>query len=210
MQWNPPRSLYVSWLLCRCALRFFPQQWMSDSYNGPLQSFGNAPARNEILTWGKTHVAIGFVDLGGLAAACEMLTSRDDDLKAALAGADSVTAGSSSSSGSGSCSSKPSAAAEGVAGRQPLQWVGYEMSPYCVAKALVVLQMVEQGAALDNILQASKWLHSVQHCFYQCKTSSIALSHQADGDEHVSCYWRVCIVLQAGNTTVSACKLGYD
>lgn len=100
-------------------------------------------------------MAIGFVDLGGLAAACEMLTSRDEDLKAALAAAgDSVTAGSSSGSCSSS-SSKPSAAAEAVAGREPLRYVGYEMSPYCVAKALVVLQMIEQGAALDNILQAS-------------------------------------------------------
>lgn len=91
-------------------------------YGGSWQSFVNAPPRIEALTPGTTHVAIGFVDLGSLAAACEVLSDA---------------AGSSQASST-----------------KPLRWVGYEMSAVCVAKTLVILQMVEDSAtAVDEVLQ---------------------------------------------------------
>lgn len=36
----------------------------------------------------------------------------------------------------------------------PLRWVGVEMSPYCVAKTLVVEQLIRSGAPTRDILQA--------------------------------------------------------
>jgi hypothetical protein len=121
-------------------------------YGGGWQSFVNAPSRTEILEPGTTHVAIGFVDLGGLAAACEMLTAREPEL-ADVADFAAAYSGSSSSSRQGNWM-------EGLRrqlGVEPLRWVGYEMSAYCVSKTLVVLQMVEQGAAVDEILQVRRW-----------------------------------------------------
>jgi hypothetical protein len=43
-------------------------------------------------------------------------------------------------------------------GVEPLCWVGYEMSAYCVGKTLVVLKMAEQGAAVDEILQVRSYV----------------------------------------------------
>jgi hypothetical protein len=42
-----------------------------------------------------------------------------------------------------------------------LRWAGYELSAYCVAKTLVILEMAEQGAAVDDILQVRVvwWLY---------------------------------------------------
>lgn len=113
-------------------------------YGGGWQSFVNAPARPEILQPGSTHVAIGFVDLGGLAAACEQLPARDGEaLRMALLAE--------------ACSGRfIEAAAAHSRMLQPLRWVGYGLSAYCVAKSLVILEMMEQGVAVDDILQVRR------------------------------------------------------
>lgn len=91
-------------------------------------------------------MAIGFVDLGGLAAACELLPARDPEaLRMALLG-EACTAAGGSFSGSSSSSRI----------LQPLRWVGYEMSAYSVAKTLVILEMMEQGAAVNDTLQVRR------------------------------------------------------
>lgn len=44
-----------------------PSVSSSPGYNPTIHhSFGNCMLRNESMTWGKTHAAVGFVDLGGL------------------------------------------------------------------------------------------------------------------------------------------------
>jgi len=150
------------------AVDSFPDGYMP--YGGGWQSFVNAPARTEILTPGTTHVAVGFVDLGGLAAACEMLAEaaassspaaprRAQDQPSSSMSASTATR---SSSSGGSSSSSGSRQAP-HAGDKVLQWVGYEMSPYCVAKALVLLAMLEQGAPVDTILQVRGWW-AAQYC----------------------------------------------
>jgi hypothetical protein len=85
-----------------------------------FHSFGTVAGRKEVLTPGETHVSVGFLDLGGLAAAC-------------VAGWDEADGGN----------------MEGGV----LQWVGYEASPYCVAKTEVVAEMMRGGVATDHILQ---------------------------------------------------------
>lgn len=62
---------------------------------------------------------------------------------------------SSSSGGSNSVQVMKSAWAQvrSRLGIQSLRWVGYERSAYCVGKTLVLLTMVEQGAAVDELLQ---------------------------------------------------------
>jgi hypothetical protein len=37
--------------------------------------------------------------------------------------------------------------------QQPLTWVGYDASPYAVAKAAVLLEMMRGGAEPDSVLQ---------------------------------------------------------
>ena len=71
----------------------------------------------ELLAFGTTHVAVGFVDLGALSA---YRIEQD------------VMPG-------------------------PLRWVGYEASPYAVAKTLVVAQMLRSGAPVDDIVQVCVW-----------------------------------------------------
>jgi hypothetical protein len=88
-----------------------------------------------MLTPGTTHVAVGFVDLGSLAASC-----RANELRQA-------------SSNSSSSSSSASAGGDGSSSSPPLRWVGYEVSVFAVAKALVLLQMMRQVADTDCILQ---------------------------------------------------------
>lgn len=162
---------------CPLLLPSFAQEY--GIYGGPWQSFVNAPSRTEILSPGTTHVAIGFVDLGGLAAACEVMAAREPllaqlaQLGANLA-AGSSTSGSGSNtrsgSGGGSSSSSKSLTPQELqeqflqslsskTGLKPLRWVGYEQSAYCVAKTLVLLQMVEQGAAVDGVLQVGLSLY---------------------------------------------------
>lgn len=63
-------------------------QRLLDLPSGPLpptaygahvfHSFSNAPVRAEVLTPGTTHVAIGFLDLGGLAAAMQLMEAGGD------------------------------------------------------------------------------------------------------------------------------------
>jgi hypothetical protein len=78
----------------------------------------------EALMFGTTHVAIGFVDLGGLAASSQLLEVAANS-----------PAGSSRT-------------------RKQLRWVGYEMSAVCVAKTLVLLEMMQGTASnVDQVLQ---------------------------------------------------------
>ena len=96
-----------------------------------LHSFTNtAPGGREALTAGTTHVAIGFLDLGSLASAVSLWDK------------DGVVGPAAEEGGGG-------AAAAG----QPLRWVGYDASPYAVAKTLVVAEMMRQGAATDAVVQ---------------------------------------------------------
>jgi hypothetical protein len=160
------------WLLFIATLCSFRKEY--GIYGGPWQSFVNAPSRTEMLSFGSTHVAIGFVDLGGLAAACTMMAAREPIMEE-IADLGLTSAGTSSSSGSsggsgrtgGSSGSVKAQFLQNLLGKirsKPLCWVGYEQSAYCVAKTLVVLQMVEQGATVDELLQVSLapyWLQTV-------------------------------------------------
>ena len=74
-------------------------------------SFSNAPNHAEMISRGKTHVSVGFCDLGELLAATFV---------------------------------------DGSGGQ--VRWVGYDSSPYAVAKALAVHQMMLSGADVDAIL----------------------------------------------------------
>jgi hypothetical protein len=89
-----------------------------------LNSFTNVPAHLPGLQLGTTHVAVGFLDLGNLAAACVEL--RQQWLAQRAAGDSSILA---------------------------LRWVGYDSSPYCVAKTMVVAHMIRTGADVDTVLQ---------------------------------------------------------
>ena len=40
-------------------------------------------------------------------------------------------------------------------GTGPLRWVGYDSSPYAVAKTLVIAAMLQSGCVVDQILQVS-------------------------------------------------------
>jgi hypothetical protein len=60
--------------------------------------------------------------------------------------------GNGNGSGRGAGHSQQAVAVVGTAG-QPLRWVGYEASPYAVAKAEVLLEMLRQGADTDAVLQ---------------------------------------------------------
>jgi tetratricopeptide (TPR) repeat protein len=93
-----------------------------------MHSFSNAVNRREVLAKGTTHVAVGFVDLGGLREA--MLA-------------------------------EPERAA-------PLRWVGYEASPFCVAKTTVIAAMLVGGAPVDAVLQvwySAAWSRATHAAF---------------------------------------------
>lgn len=76
-------------------------------------SYPNVVVEPLTLRPGTTHVAVGFVDLGGLADA----VIRD------------------------------------TGDAEPVRWVGYDASPYAVAKALVIRQMLTDGADPLDIMQ---------------------------------------------------------
>lgn len=101
-----------------------------------LHSFSNAPARKEVLTPGTTHVAVGFLDLGNLCTAMQLWSADSGQPSAA-------EAASASSSNENSRTSSP----------EPLRWVGFDMSSYCVAKSTVVSKMLTLQADVDAILQ---------------------------------------------------------
>jgi hypothetical protein len=82
-------------------------------------------------------VAVGFVDVGLLAASCEQWL-RADAVAAAAAAAAAAADGS------------------GPPRLQPIKWVGWELSPHHVAKTLVLLTMMEQAAAVDEVLQVGR------------------------------------------------------
>ncbi len=80
------------------------------------------------------QVAVGFLDLAGIAAAC-MLWPEDDGDSAAAAAATGRAAKSSEHVSGGSAGGRD---------KGPLRWVGYDSSPYAVAKSLVVAEMIQQ------------------------------------------------------------------
>jgi hypothetical protein len=88
------------------------------------------------------HVAVGFVDLSTLAAAVDQ-PEWDAEVAAALADAQAAGGAGSSSGGGGGGGS-------GVL----LKWYGLEASPYTVAKALVLRELLKEGPrAADAALQ---------------------------------------------------------
>jgi hypothetical protein len=115
---------------------------------GNYQSFTNVAARAELLTPGTTHVAVGFVDLGSLAASCRAI-----ELRQAISSSSARHHSSGSSSSSSASAGGSSSSVEGGSSSSPLRWVGYEVSAFAVAKALVLLQMMRQAADTDCILQ---------------------------------------------------------
>jgi hypothetical protein len=95
-------------------------------------SFSNTECREEILTEGTTHVAIGFVDLGTLLHA-KLQPATDTNCE------------------------------------RPLRWVGYELSAYACAKTMIVNQLFEDQASVDDIMQVCKTKVPLSHdeyCIY--------------------------------------------
>jgi hypothetical protein len=41
----------------------------------------------------------------------------------------------------------------------PFQWIGYEASPFCVAKTLVIAEMFKNGSSVESIVQV--WFSSI-------------------------------------------------
>ena len=41
----------------------------------------------------------------------------------------------------------------------PSQWIGYEASPFCVAKTLVIAEMFKNGSSVESIVQV--WFSSI-------------------------------------------------
>lgn len=187
-----------------------------------FQSFANTPCEGVHVLPGATHVAVGFADLGELAAAvCRWGTTESGQLAAyplefdqgrpdaaamqadvaasiqrfeqvaaadgnsapydqrdleannahallqVLRGVQQVHAGSipstSSSNGDGSSWQQPVMSVPGQEG-QPLRWVGYDASPYAVAKTAVLLEMMTQNADTDAVLQVSCRLQCAAVC----------------------------------------------
>ncbi|MEW5302765.1 MAG: hypothetical protein WDW36_005513 [Sanguina aurantia] len=138
-----------------------------------LHSFSNVIARKESLSAGTTHVAVGFLDLGNLSAALQLWPEEEEEAEdppsasasaAAAAGrqrrASPHTPGGVSSSGGGG--------GGGGGRRQPLRWVGFDLSPYCVAKTMVISKMLTTGASVDALLQvwySSAWSTATLECF---------------------------------------------
>jgi hypothetical protein len=138
-----------------------------------LQSFSNTHSGNVYMLPSSTHVSVGFVDLGELAAAVSQWEGEQPlqkqpggipwpqaqdttpesavSVKQLLQRAFELDHNSSSSSSSSSTSgSNTSQSAVG-----PLQWLGYDASPYAVAKTAVLLEMMKQGAETDAVLQVT-------------------------------------------------------
>lgn len=137
------------------------------AYRGEYQSFSNTTAKAEFLALDTIHVAIGFVDLGGLAASCKLLMEHHRLDAADREGWRLLTA-----------------AAGG-----PLRWVGYEMSAYAVAKSLVLLEMIEQNASVDSLLQVGytniSWTytyHHIQALHYHMASAAFTLACRTDVD----------------------------
>lgn len=194
-----------------------------DPFSEQFQSFANTPCEGVHLLPGSTHVAVGFADLGELAAAVSRWGQADGGQLAAFplefdegrpdaagvqadmaaysqqlerisagqepdraphdqrateasashallqvmqcvqqastggaAPAAAAAAGSGSSNGNGGGSDGSSAQP------RPLLWVGYDASPYAVAKAAVLLEMMAGGADTDAVLQV--WFLSWLAC----------------------------------------------
>ncbi|KXZ52930.1 hypothetical protein GPECTOR_8g306 [Gonium pectorale] len=103
----------------------------------------------------RVHVAVAFVDLGTLAAAVD-LPEWDEHVEAAVREPARQQQPQAAPSGrAAACSPPPPPTAP------LLRWVGYEASPHCVAKALVLERMMRVGgpAATEHVLQV--WYSSV-------------------------------------------------
>lgn len=93
-----------------------------------------------------THVDVGFVDLGVLA---ETVAAQQKLLTAELKEGASYT------------SDQAGSLWEQAGVR--LRWVGVEASPSCCAKVLVIVEMIKQGAACENIVQVRACMNACLH-----------------------------------------------
>lgn len=187
-----------------------------DPFSEEFQSFGNTPCEGVHLLPGSTHVAVGFADLGELAAAVSRWGQTDAGQLAAFplefdegrpdaagvqadmaayslqlerlaagqeadraphdqrateasashallqvmqcvqqasTGRAAAPAAAAAAAGGGSNNGNDVGSDGSSAQPRPLLWVGYDASPYAVAKAAVLLEMMAGGADTDAVLQ---------------------------------------------------------
>jgi hypothetical protein len=43
--------------------------------------------------------------------------------------------------------------------QSPIEWIGYEASPFCVAKTMVIAEMLRNGSLVESIVQV--WFSSI-------------------------------------------------
>lgn len=103
--------------------------------------FSSVPQHALPIQRGDKHVAVGFVDLGVLA---ETLAAQHAQQQRG--------------EGKSKCSDK-----------LPLRWVGVEKSSFCCAKALVIVRMIQDGAAADCVVQVC--VLDRRFCSYVCMYS---------------------------------------
>ena len=133
-----------------------------------LQTFSNCSYSPGEVRVGQTHVSIGFVDLGSLIY---------NDLIS-----EAPTTGSASAAGGGGAG----ATGDGAVGVH--RWVGYERSAYCVAKTLVVAELMRTSTA-EIVLQvwySSTWSTSTKKAFTAAVTSILGAKNPASLDPDVT------------------------
>ncbi|GLC48877.1 Mitochondrial import receptor subunit TOM70 [Pleodorina starrii] len=151
----------------------------------------------------RTHVAVGFVDLGTLTAAVnlpewdEQVAAADRELAARRAASSGGGGGDAAASGAATHGSPGQADASGpvpAAQQRPaaplLRWVGFEASPYSVAKTLVVERMLRMGGreAADVVLQvwySSTWSREAHAAFRRALTDILKNATATDTEEDV-------------------------
>eukprot|EP00775_Hariotina_reticulata_P007641 gene7641-7843_t len=129
-------------------------------YCGAYQSYTNTFAKPELRALNASHISAGFVDLGSLAASCELHVGMSGRPASDIAAWKAMVA-----------------AAGG-----PMRWVGYDISAYAVAKTLVLLEMVQQDATADQLLQAwysAAWSNCTCQAFRSALTKVLLDQQQA-------------------------------
>ncbi|GIL66711.1 hypothetical protein Vafri_20195 [Volvox africanus] len=116
-----------------------------DGTRSTNRKYGDCSSRTDDDNDIRTHVAIRFVDLGTLAASVN-LPEWDEQVKAAEAELRRGDAGGYVSSTEGSSSR-----------RLLLRWVGFEASPYAVAKTLVLERLLRTRGAAATGLALQVW-----------------------------------------------------
>ncbi|MEW5312496.1 MAG: hypothetical protein WDW38_004127 [Sanguina aurantia] len=120
---------------------------------------GQAARQNQNLTDGTTHVAVGFLDLGGL---CASLRAWEKERFAAE-------------------STAPKTPSCGMRNHQPgtLRWIGFDKSLYTVVKTSIIAQMLKMGADTDVIVQvwySAAWSAATLKAFRAAVTIMVAES----------------------------------